>query len=936
VKTIYALILLILGSIIAQAADEYNREECDSVINVKKYLVAGSLDNKSAGGKTYNFERIVGDLENELLSGEKPRSKNFECLNMLHKKANEDATEYWSSRLAKSTCAGDDGEPPKVKPADCDDDTWDKFHASKALIDRSAYRVKKLTKDCVVRNGVSSCQQMKALLDIQELAEPLAENNMDKCCDMESGSGFKVLRSFYTIEFSDTTDADLQKECYKRTRPGNTGAFSLAGAGKCIKGILWGLGEAVAKWFKMAKSLTELGSLSEIWGALTSPGIGAKIFGLLKAMGEQFSAQLGASVNCFTGEYQAEQICKLSSSLIVDFFVGGGIAKGIGFLLKVVKAGVKDIALIAKELVSAGASKIVSKIRPTGAASRAATSTATRVASKKAASNLAVALKPVGDFSKSVAARVRKLREREKITPRNASNGIEPTMNLGPNAATTVAAAEPGAAVAAQTTTASTNAASQAASRTSSGASSGSVKLTTKTVGKIEKDIRAFKDVDYKAMYATKGTRAIDAPETLFVNPKRLAGKTPAQRMKIIEDAAAAKRANVDRLANTSHARRLTQAQARELRNNIDDAVARVRSRYGLPNNGAAGAAARVATSGSAAVPADLTGAVAKGIDTTIPTTPTSTAQTTATVGTSQATATNFMNTSVSFAENLPKVDIQAIASASTKINKTLQQQLDNMTSFEQRARANAAAANPSSTARSSVWANQSNRAISKDAIRRHGEIEELYKKGLINDQQAHAMHDIVRVTENSATGTATRYSTQYISTPNTNPGTFVLKERNPPLTAGKVLGNVSTGGDIGSLQTNKQAYETSDAANSGRYNRDTVNASVLIVQKLTPTSVRNEFSKLKTEDDILDLADDLRIKVKTVEANLGANPEEGQPEKLNALFKAINDERDRAIARIKAAEPSKAPASTDAPKAGPAAPVSTPIPSLDELKQTD
>lgn len=942
-------LLTILFSAVSGFSQEYNRAECDNAIDVKRYIVAGSLDNRSAGGKTYNFDRIVGALENELLSGEPPDAKRFTCLSMLHKKAHDDATEYWVGRLAKSTCAGDDGEVPSVKPADCDDDTWDKFHRSKSLIDRSAKRIAKLTNDCVERNGNKSCDAMETLKNIQQAIEPMAETtNMDKCCDTAEGPAFRVLRGFYTVEFGDMNDSELQKECYKRTRPSNKVDGVMEFASTCIKSAARGIAEAVMKWFKTAKAIFELGSVTEIWRIVRNMSlaeVAQKIGALVSAMVDQLVAQLSSWNNCFTGPYKVDQACKLASSIAVDFMVGGGIAKGIGFLGSVLKAGVKDIAGIAKNLISSSpkTTAILQNLKPgaAGKASSAATSAATRAASKKAASNLAIALRPVTDFSKSVAARVRKLREKEGGGRMNLADRVEPPM--GPNAATAVPVTQ-------ATTTATTAVGVQTGSRAASAATSASnsnlIKLTTKSVQKIEKDIRAFRDSNYKAIYATRGTRAVDAPESLFLRPDRLAGKTPAQKMKMIEDAAKPRRAQVERLSNTSHPSRLTQAQAREILDNMDDALARLRRRYGQSSStssvassvGAGGSTSAGVRAGVAA--ADAAEVAAKNIDTAIPTSAsTSAAGTQAVVGTSTSNATTaFTNTTTSFLDALPKVDMSSIAASTARVSKAVQKQMDDINDFMQKARANAAQSNPSATARSSVYRNQSNRAISQDAIRRHGEIENLYRKGIINDEQAHAMHDIVRVTESSATGTATRYNTRYIAAPNTNPSTFVLRERSAPVSPAGVAGRVyHRSGNMGAPMTAAQTNRYSDSGKeTAGYDDDTIAASEVVVNRISAnsSSITQEFANLKTEAEILDRADELRVKVKTVEATRGAAASE-EKEKLQALIISINNERDRALQRIRASE-----TATTAPVANPSPsvkqPASIPAPTREEPLQGD
>jgi len=928
------LLFLLFSTLSALSATEYNREECDGVIDAKRYLIAGSLDSKSAGGKTYNFDRIVGALENELLSGEPPDAKKFTCLFMLHKKAHEDATEYWGGRLARSTCANDKDEVPNVKPANCDDDTWDKFHRSKSLIDRSARRITKLTTECVERNGNTSCSAMKALRNIQETIEPVAESGMDKCCDTAEGPAFRVLRGFYTFEFRDMNDSELQKECYKRTRPSNRVDGVMDFAATCIKSAARGLAEAVMKWCTTAKAIYELGSITEIWRILrnmSSEEVAKKIGALVSAMVDQLVAQLSSWNNCFTGPYKVDQACKLASSIAVDFLVGGGIAKGIGFLGTVLKAGVKDVAGLAKNLISSSpkATAILQKLKPgaSGKASSAATSAATRTASKKAASNLAIALRPVTDFSKSVAARVRKIREKEGRPQTNLADRVEPGFT-GPNAATAVSV---------------TQASASSASVVSATSSSNLIKLTNKAVQKIEKDIRAFRDSNYKAMYATRGTRAVDSPESLFVRPDRLAGKTPKQIMKIFEDVAKSRRAQVERLSKAKHPDRLTQAQAREILDNMEDALTRLRMQYGqvsasrvAATGGVTSAGARAGAAAVEAVDA-ATSAASKNIDTAVSTGAATGAATAApgVVGGSAST-TAFTSTATSFIDALPKVDMSSIAASTTRVSKAVQKQMDDISEFMQKARANAAQSNPASSARSSVYGNQSNRAISQDAIRRHGEIENLYRKGVINDEQAHAMHDIVRVTESSATGTATRYNTRYIATPNTSPSTFNLVERGAPISPGGVAMKVANRtGNLGAPMTVAQANRYSDSPkNNERYDDDTIAASQVVVDRISakPNSLSKEFSDLRTETEILDRADELRVRVKTVEATLSTTAAPEQKEKLQALINLINQERDLALKRIRASE-----AVSKSDKAqGTKQPASAPIPTVDELGQGD
>ena len=58
---------------------KYDREKCDKLIGVEKYIVAGSMDNTTPGGTTYNFNKIVNSLTTELLNGKEPPRLTCRC-----------------------------------------------------------------------------------------------------------------------------------------------------------------------------------------------------------------------------------------------------------------------------------------------------------------------------------------------------------------------------------------------------------------------------------------------------------------------------------------------------------------------------------------------------------------------------------------------------------------------------------------------------------------------------------------------------------------------------------------------------------------------------------------------------------------------------------------------------------------------------------------
>jgi hypothetical protein len=176
-----------------------------------------------------------------------------------------------------------------------------------------------------------------------------------------------------------------------------------------------------------------------------------------------------------------------------------------------------------------------------------------------------------------------------------------------------------------------------------------------------------------------------------------------------------------------------------------------------------------------------------------------------------------------------------------------------------------------------------------------------MYKSGTINKEQADAMHDIIEATERIAIGTPTKYNTNYIATPNTAPSTFSnladkkSKSANPASTAATV-------GTAGVATTSGAEDRSMPNKSMGRYDSDTVKASENLVRELTKsnTAVRKKFDSAKSEDAIIDTADQLRAKVKTYESTLGATTEADHRKEIEALLASINAERDRALERFK------------------------------------
>lgn len=567
----HGFIVLILLSGFSAFAAPYNREKCDTKIKVEQYIHKGSIADERAAGKTYNFEKIVSDMQNELTGKTSVGEEYFDCLNNLSEKASAEATEYWGTRIANSKCMTDKGDVPSVKPEGCDEETFLEYGRSMRLINESDLALAELKKQCTEKNGKKSCDPAGSLQGLNDAIKPLVSKNSDECCDMKDGRAYKVLRGFYTVEFGNMPDAALQKECYKRTRA-NTSANDYISS--CIKSVAKGIAESVMKMYSAAKSISNMGSLSEIWRVISTPDILMKIGQFIAAIFDQMFNQV-ASFGCFTGEYRTAHACKLVSSMAMDYFTGAKLVQGIKFLALAARTAPGQMSALAKQFLDAnpGAKAAVTKsmdqatsagakVKPKSyKAGFAAGATTAKYAAKikslnvgarsleyarnlrakagKAIGGDRVEVKPTLNSSRSVTQQIA-VSDAEKIALRGAMDKLNPP---GPSPTSVLSAAE-----------------KQALNETfSSGAGTVAKPVSLKVAKVMRSEVEPFVGSH------TKG-------RTLVGNAD-LAGKSAADKVKLLTEAADAKKAAAKKLLDGKNGV-LNDAQYARVIKNVDEALA--------------------------------------------------------------------------------------------------------------------------------------------------------------------------------------------------------------------------------------------------------------------------------------------------------------------------------------------------------------------------
>lgn len=337
----------------------------------QNYVVKGSFLSPDPGGKTYNLDRLTGDLENELNHfSSKPDAQKFNCLKQIFEKAKWDSSQYWTDRMYKEDC-GDETGLPKVKPENCSSDTWDELKKSRANIKKNELAFAKTIDSCLSdSSGSSACENSELQkLAASPIAKDMASAKSEACCDKKDGAAYQVLKTFYTLEFSGD-EQTLKKECTKRTMPAEGGALSNSAAalGGCLKNLVLGVIESIKKFGEMLSSL-DLGVVTELFRLLGSSEGRAKLAStlgeVLKSIASQITAQV-ESFSCFNGYYSFQHGCKLTTSIATDFLIGGGIGKLIkSVILPVLKGVMKPMEAAAKMMKeSKVAQEIATKMKP--------------------------------------------------------------------------------------------------------------------------------------------------------------------------------------------------------------------------------------------------------------------------------------------------------------------------------------------------------------------------------------------------------------------------------------------------------------------------------------------------------------------------------------------------------------------------------------------
>ncbi|MBL7544689.1 MAG: hypothetical protein JNL11_12805 [Bdellovibrionaceae bacterium] len=910
---VFILTVFSLSHLLA-AEDDYNRAQCDKVIGVEKFIVAGSLDDKRPGGKTYNFNKIVGAIENELLGAQDPRPEHFECYTKLFYKAHADAEDYWVNRFLNSSCTNQNGDVPRVKPESCDAKTWHEYHRSMKLIERSVASVKRVTEECVedARSGKKSCESMNALMGLKEnLGAPIEENKMDKCCNTKEGPAFRILRSYYTYEFGSLNDADLQKECYKRTRPDKrSSSDKLAeGALNCLTGIGRGIFESILKLARTAKSLWEMGIASEILKILTTNPLTTleKLVEFVKEVFKQSTAHFESFTECFSPVYKADHGCKVVSSMVLEFFTG---KKAFEMVAAIAKSGAK-MGTLAKQLIadSRQAKRMQSEMTNAANAGRGSgggggagaagvrPSLKVTTAMRNFSQRMGQRLKAMGDIRKNISRRVRQEGAGNPNSRAAASNRPQ-----SPNGSATVAAEtapSPVPSSVPKPTSAATAAAPRPVATPTTAAprirGSGIATRSRPALAGYKRDLRAFDR-------SPKRNVRLKNPEKHIADRRKFErAKTKEEKLALMEQGAKRRHLQVTQLENTSGVQGISASSAAQMRSNIDKALNDWKRANGFSTGLSGGmttvstSAVRAADGSTASSVRPSPSAVADSGTSSAPSAGGSTAKTAP--GNNSVTGTSPMTVEI---PPLSSIDLGRIASTPVT-SAALQTSVNNTLSFIQRASGAVGTNGTQSTVRNSIYGRLAERGIKRESLARHRDIEKMFQNGLINETEALAFHRMVVTAEMESVGKATRFSTSYVVAPNANPATFssIPKPKKPTLT-----GSIAKGITIdmaSNAMENKALEQFSDKNNNERYTESTIKESQKIYEKLSasPVAITKEFDTLKTEEAIYDKADELRAKVKTFEATAGATSDEAQKAEITKILDLINSERDRAIDRV-------------------------------------
>lgn len=869
-------------SLWAQAEAPQVDNEC--VKYGQNYVVKGSFLNTDPGGKTYNLDRLTGDLDNELNHfSNKPDTQKFNCLKQIFEKAKWDSSQYWTDRMYKEDC-GDETGLPKVKPANCSSDTWEELKKSRANIRKNEVAFTKTLDSCLNKtSGSSACENSELQkLAASPMAKDMAAAKSEACCDKQNGAAYQVLKTFYTLEFKGD-EQTLQKECTKRTMPAEGGVLgnSAAALGGCLKNLILGVIESIKKFGEMLSSL-DLGVATELVRLLGSSEGRAKLAStlgeVLKSIATQVVAQV-ESFSCFNGYYSFQHGCKLTTSIATDFLIGGGIGKLLkSVILPVLKGVMKPFEAAAKMMKeSKVAQEIAAKMKPISEAvgnKKQAFSASVQRASQAGLSQaralaLATKLKMSKPFDKMLSASLK-----EKYVNRNvarAAKSSEPPPINGqfkvasasekPSVSNSVASeAKPTSGASSSASSATSTASATASEGASLGASSigssaGKVLRTTVTTREARSLFSHLEKGLKKRGSSRITSKWIDQNIPKDLIPAKFRGKNLSVSEKI-----QAYRESLNQIAKIG-----TKAEKKRAGSLISQ----------LDELSSASAAQSTRVSGSSI----SRGSVSK-VD-----------------GRTSAVESPSKIIDEKPSVDLPEIKLSEIVPDASKLSPSSKSAWDELTQQISAFQKIPTDSPNASQLMQDAW-KKFNGGGSAQAQRAHNSIDEMLKKGEITSDGANSLHRIISTAEQTAYNESVRpqFLGSSIVAPNTNPSTF---ERF--VDTGKNLANntkklAKDGSNL--VKSNKAgavAYEASSTNDNGRqseaFDDDTIKNAAVEVEKIesnldSDQKIEQFFSHLESKTQVEDELDKMKARISTLLGAPGELSEERKTELKNLMDK--------------------------------------------------
>lgn len=845
------------------------------------YVTKGDFFSADPGGKTYNLSRLTNDIENEMLhSTEALDEEKIKCLNEVFNKAKEDASTYWANRAIKESCLSEDNTLPDTQPESCPDSTWKEYKKSIQDITRNENKYNRVLETCAKSaSGKSYCSQSDSeLKKLRDNAEELAAVGSSGCCDEKNGSAYRVLKTFYTFEFgTSNNEKTLMKECLKRTTPEKDSlAYNLAaGTVECAKNLAFGIIESIKKF----SSLLDLGLWSELGRVLfTSQGrseIMSKLATIAKEIGSQIAAQFEATTSCFNNYYKAQNICKLTSSIITDFLLGAGAGKLIkSVLIPFLKGGMKAseaAALMLKE--SKVAKDIATKMKPISDAAKNVKGKTTAMAGRASQSALRAARASV--FIKTIikAPPIKRMLT-DKIDdslrggnrafvstekPRKLTGGLDADTTPSKPSLASAARSEnlpgtttaPSVAVSEGSTTAVKTAASTGANTidnfiqsSSGGLGSSAGKVLKTSVTKIEAR-NIFKRLEDKLKNLNKSKLSkndldIDIPNAQRPKRYRTGRKlSETERMDVFKS-------SLQKIRDTGTVSE--KARARALLTQLDDLHKTTPTVASTTTKSTARASSAVENP-----------RVNLRNDMPEPSSPTKS------VDSPSANATNPVLDFPQVRLNDVVPNINDLTPPMQPLWRELYEKVDKL----QKVKLNSA---DSSSNMRQAWGTNP-RGISSQSKQLHNNIDELLSKGQIDKNHAESLHKIIAVSEQTAIESASRphFLGGQIVAPNTNPGTFTALGNTVKKLAINAKNTIkdnpksaATGAAVGT-EINGSRGEAFDA--------DTIKASEAEVEKLEVELSDDEkaqkyFEKIKSREEVADELDKIKARISALKSS--------------------------------------------------------------------